>query len=262
MALRLNYPDRGAALVFGGSGGAGSSVCACLAETGIDFAFTYLTNEAAAEKVASDAAVIGRRATPHRLDLRDASATRRVADSVAAEFGRIHTVIYASGPVVDLKPLGDIEPQHFREFLDADLQAFFNLTHATLPHLRISGGSYVACVTMAIRRVVQRDTLSAVPKSGVEMLVRQIASEEGRRGVRANAVGLGWIDAGVGARASQTGSLVEEFGADEIAFWMKHSALGRVGSGRELAQVILFLASNEASFVTGQTLMMDGGMTL
>lgn len=262
MALELSFKPVGAAMVFGGSGGVGGAICKRLTEAGQDFSFTYRRNRAAADGVIRTAEKAGRRALAYQLDLRDASATRSVVDDAAAQLGGLHSAIYSSGPIVDLKPASEISPGLFRDFLESDLQAFFNMAHATLPHLREARGSLVACVTMAIKRFLRRDALSAVPKAGVEMLVRQIAGEEGRNGVRANAIGMGWIQVGVGAPAQNDGSLVDEFGAEEIAFWLRHSALGRGGTGEELANAVLFLLSNEASFVTGQTLMLDGGMTL
>jgi 3-oxoacyl-[acyl-carrier protein] reductase len=262
MPLELSFKPAGAAMVFGGSGGVGGAICKRLAQAGVDFCFTYRSNRAAADRVIRTVEEAGSRALAYQLDLRDASATQRVVDDAAGRLGGLHSVIYSSGPIVDLKPVSEIAPGQFQDFLENDLQAFFNVAHATLPHLREARGSLVACVTMAIKRFLHRDTLSAIPKAGVEMLIRQIAGEEGRNGVRANAVGLGWIQVGVGAPDRSDGSLVDEFGAEEIEFWLKHSALGRGGSGEELANAVLFLVSNEASFVTGQTLMLDGGMTL
>ena len=249
-------------MVFGGSGGVGGAICKRLAQAGQDFSFTYRSNRTAADGVIRTAEAVGRRALAYQLDLRDERATQSVVDDAAERLGGLHSVIYSSGPVVDLKPVSEISAGQFRDFLENDLQAFFNMAHASLPHLREAGGSLVAGVSMAIKRFLHRDALSAVPKAGVEMLVRQIAGEEGRNGVRANAVGLGWIQVGVGATNQSDGSLVDEFGAEEIQFWLKHSALGRAGSGEELANAVLFLLSNEASFVTGQTLLLDGGMTL
>jgi NAD(P)-dependent dehydrogenase (short-subunit alcohol dehydrogenase family) len=262
MGLELSFSASGAAMVFGGSGGIGQAVCTGLAAAGVDFALTYRRNEGAAQAVRRMGEAAGRRVLSRPLDLTDVAATRRVADEAADYFDGLHTVVYCAGPVVALKPIRDIDPAQFMAFLEADLQGFFNAVHASLPHLRAARGSLVACVTMGIKRFVDRDILSAAPKAGVEMLIRQIAGEEGRAGVRANAVALGWIEAGVGAPAASEGSLVDEFGAEEIQFWLKHSALGRAGSGEEVANAVLFLMSREAAFVTGQTVCLDGGMTL
>jgi len=262
MGLELTFPSAGAAIVFGGSGGVGGAICKRLASAGVDFAFTYRNNRTAADAIERMGEAEGRRVVSRQLDLIDAAATQRVVDEAAEHFGGVHTVVYSAGPVVDLKPLREIDPDQFRTFLEADLQGFFNIAHASLPHLRAARGSLVACVTMGIKRFLHRDVLSAAPKAGVEMLIRQIAGEEGRAGVRANAIALGWIEVGVGAPAQGDGSLVDEFGAEEIQFWLKHSALGRGGSGEEVANAVLFLASRQASFVTGQTLCLDGGMTL
>jgi NAD(P)-dependent dehydrogenase (short-subunit alcohol dehydrogenase family) len=262
MGLELSFPSAGAAIVFGGSGGIGGAVCKRLAAAGVDFAFTYCRNRTAAEALQQSGEATGRRVLSCQLDLTDAAATQQAVDQAAEYFGGLHTVVYTAGPVVELKPMREIDPAQFRAFLLADMQGFFNMAHAALPHLRAARGSLVACVSMAIKRFLHRDVLSAAPKAGIEMLVRQIAGEEGCSGVRANAVALGWIEVGVGAAPANEGSLVDAFGAEEIQFWLRHSALGRSGTGEEVANAVLFLASHQASFVTGQTLCLDGGMTL
>jgi len=262
MGLELSFPPTGAAMVFGGSGGIGGAVCKLLTGSGVDFAFTYCRNQTAADAIRQAGEAAGRRVLSCQLDLTDVAATQRVVDQAADHFGGLHTVVYSAGPVVELKPIREIDPAQFKAFLLADMQGFFNMAHAALPHLRAAQGSLVACVSMAIKRFLHRDILSAAPKAGIEILVRQIAGEEGRAGVRANAVALGWIEVGVGAPASSEGSLVDAFGTEEIQFWLKHSALGRSGSGEEVANAVLFLASHQASFVTGQTICLDGGMTL
>lgn len=261
MSLALTFERSGAAAIFGGSGGVGAAIAKRFAEAGVDVAFTYHRSSARADAVIETARRLGTNARAYQLDLRDIDASRRVVAQMAADFGTLHTAIYSAGPIVDLKPLAQIDPETFRDFIAQDLLGFFNMAHAMLPHLRTSKGSLVACVSMAIKAFLARDVLSAAPKAGVELLVRQLAGEEGRNGVRANAVALGWIMAGVGNPEGDT-SLVQEFGAAELEFWLKRSALGRGGSGEELANIVLFLASQQASYLTGQTLFADGGQTL
>ncbi len=261
MGLSLTFDKTGAAAIFGGSGGVGAAIARRFAEAGVDVAFTYHKSRARADAVSQTARDLGRKASGYQLDLRDSAATAAVVEQMEADFGGLHTAIYSSGPIIDLRPMAEISPDTFRDFIAQDLLGFYNMSHAIMPHLRKSKGSLVACVSMAIKAFLARDGLSATPKAGVEMLVRQFAGEEGRHGVRANTVALGWIMVGVGDPVGAE-SLVEEFGADELAFWLKRSALGRGGSGEELANIVLFLASKEASYLTGQLLFADGGQTL
>lgn len=101
------------------------------------------------------------------------------------------------------------------------------------------------------------DALSSVPKAGIEALGRAVAKEEGRYGIRANMVAPGIIDAGLGA------DFLETLYTPEI--WetqRKRIALQRFGSGEEIAEAVAFLASDRARYITGQTLIVDGGFSL
>ncbi len=258
----ISFPDEGGVLIFGGTGGVGSAICMQLMQTNVPVAITFHKNTSLAEQLKRQALESAQHLTAFQLDLFDATATAKVVEEAASDLGGIHTVIYSVGPKVDIRSVADVSPDEFGEFINADLRGFFHGAHAVIPHLRSSKGSLVACITFAVKRYVTRDVLSAAPKSAVQTLIQYIASEEGCRGVRANAVGLGWIDAGVGSTTDSSSSLVEQFGQEELEFWLKHTSLGRAGTAEELSNAVLFLASNEASYITGQTLYVDGGVSL
>jgi 3-oxoacyl-[acyl-carrier protein] reductase len=135
--------------------------------------------------------------------------------------------------------------------------AFFNLIHHALPHLRASGGSVVAVTTAATRRFPVRDGLSAGPKGAVEALVRGIAVEEGRYGIRANCVGPGMLTDGMAERLMASGDLDDA--ALEAA--RRNIPLRRFGDAVDIAEAVCFLASDRADFVSGQMLDIDGGYT-
>jgi NAD(P)-dependent dehydrogenase (short-subunit alcohol dehydrogenase family) len=133
---------------------------------------------------------------------------------------------------------------------------FFNVVHATLPHLRASRGSVVAVTSAATMRYAPRDILSAGPKASVNLLTQGIAREEGRHGVRANVVAPGFITAGLGKRLLDT--MISEHERDAIE---RAAALRRIGTAEEVAEVVVYLASSKASLVTGQIVAADGGYT-
>jgi 3-oxoacyl-[acyl-carrier protein] reductase len=263
MGLQLTFPAEGGAFVFGGSGGAGSAICQMLAEAGTPVAFTYHRGKVRAEATEAEVRSRGQNCAIYQLDGADATAVEAAVNSAAEQFGGLHTVIYAGGPQIDFLPIADVPAHSFRSSIEAEVISVHNLVRAGVPHLRQSGGSFTACVTFAIRRVLDRDGLSAVPKAAIESMVRQVAAEEACHRVRANCVGLGWIDVGLGAAPGVSdNSLREAFGKEAMEALLQIIRLGRPGTGMELASAVLFFASQQASYLTGQTVMADGGATI
>jgi NAD(P)-dependent dehydrogenase (short-subunit alcohol dehydrogenase family) len=134
---------------------------------------------------------------------------------------------------------------------------FFNVVSPGIPHLRASEGSLVAVTTAATSRYPVRDGLSAGPKGAVEALVRGIAAEEGRFGVRANCVGPGMLTDGMAARLMASGDLDEA----ALAVTRANIPLRRFGTADDIAEAVCFLASDRANYITGQKLDIDGGYT-
>ncbi|MFE1949469.1 MULTISPECIES: SDR family NAD(P)-dependent oxidoreductase [Streptomyces] len=246
----------GVAVVSGGSGGIGAAVCRGLAAAGSAVALTYRRNKEQAEAVAAElASAHGVPVTTDPLDLSDATATRDHLASVVSRFGAVHTVVHCAGPHVPMTHLSRVSPERWREQLDADASAFFNLLHAALPALRESRGSVVAVTTAATRRYPVRDGLSAGPKAAVEALARAFAAEEGRFGVRVNCVGPGMLTDGMAARLMDSGDLDQR--ALDAA--MANIPLRTFGTAEDIAEAVCFLASDRARFITGQKLDVDGG---
>lgn len=263
MAGRLDFRD-GAVMVFGGSGGAGSAICRAFADAGCAVALTYYSDGQKAEGVVAELRSKGVAASSHHLDLADAGAVKTVFDAALAEHGSIHTVVYAAGPPFEVIHVCDVTPATFSDIVSVELLGFFHIMHATMPYLRTVAGNVVACVTYANRRVLPNDGQSAAPKAGIESLVRQIAYEEASHGVRANCVALGWLNVGLGAIEANGRSQVQDAIGQEMAEYMANTVpLGRrPGRGEELAAAVLFMASEQASYITGQSLAVDGGATV
>ncbi|MFI1337882.1 SDR family NAD(P)-dependent oxidoreductase [Streptomyces sp. NPDC020845] len=250
-----DFTDRpGAAVVAGATGGIGAAITRMLAERGSDVALTYRKNADAADQLAGDVLRSGRRAATWQLDLSDEGATGRFLEEVVDQFGGIHTVVYAAGPHVPMVHLSRVSPAQFRRQVEQDAIAFFNLVQPSLPHLRDLEGSLVAVTTAATRRFPVRDGLSAGPKGAVEALVRGIAAEEGRFGVRANCVGPGMLMDGMAARLMDSGDLDEK----ALDVTRANIPLRRFGTARDIAEAVCFLASDRAGFISGQTLDVDG----
>ncbi len=250
--------ETGVALVVGGGGGVGGAVARALARDGADVTLTYRNSRGPAESVAREIEAQGRTASLGPLDLTDMDAVKRTVEQVADAGGGIHTVIYAAGPMLPFKYMSAVEPREFADFLKNDTVAFFTLMHAAIPHLRTSKGSVVAIHTTGLYRWPHKDGLSVVPKAGVESLLKGLAKEEGRFGVRFNGVALGVLDGGLFDKMVDAGQINQRFIDTTIAA----VPLGRLGRLDEVADAAAFLASSRAGYVTGNSLVVDGGFHL
>ncbi|OCW58531.1 SDR family NAD(P)-dependent oxidoreductase [Hoeflea olei] len=246
----------GFAVVIGGSGGIGRVICRKLAQCGADVALSWRSNEAAARETAAEVAEAGRKAHLGQADLADPDSVAAFFERLAGSGETISSVIVATGADISMSYVSEVDPAEWRSVIDGDLNGFFNVTRAALPHLRASGGSLTALTSAGIVRHAHRDILSIAPKAAIESLVRAVAREEGRHGIRANSVALGPIDAGLLHRLA---TRVPESFMTAVA---NNTALRRAGTAEEAANAAVFLASSAASYITGASLTVDGGFSV
>ncbi len=195
---------------------------------------------------------------PTQLDVTSAEDSAALLAEIAQTYGGLHTLVHAAGPHVPMVHLSRVSPADFAEQLRQDAVGFFNVVHPALPLLRETKGSIVAVTTAATARFPVRDGLSSAPKGAVEQLVRGLAAEEGRFGVRVNAVGPGMLTDGMAARLIESGELDDE----ALAITRRNIPLRRFGNAADIAEAVCFLASSRAGFITGQKLDIDGGYTV
>lgn len=247
----------GAAFVVGATGGLGRACAQALAQEWDGVALGYRSS---AEKTAELAAELTPECEgwPVHCDLTDAASVTGAISGAKAHFGRIGTMVFASGVAIGQPHVSRIAEPQWREVFEAELIGLTRIVAATLPMFREQGGgNFVILVSVANYAYPPGDALSSVPKAAMEALGRAVAKEEGRFGIRANMVAPGIIDAGLGA------AFLKDMYTPEI--WetqRKRIALQRFGEGAEIAAAVAFLASERARYITGQTLIVDGGFSL
>lgn len=248
---------QGAAVVIGGSGGLGQAICLELARQGCHVALSYRKNAQAAQEVVAALQALGVQAHAFALQLSEREQVAAALQAVHQQYGRIHTVVFASGADISMVHVAHIDPDEWQRTMAGDLDGFFHVVKASLPMMRADGGgSFVAITSAGIVRHPPMDILSTVPKAGIEALVRGIAREEGRYQIRANSVAPGIVDGGLFLR------LKEQVKPEFVDAMRRNTALRRFGTAEEVAKVAVFLASDAAAYVTGQQLAVDGGYSV
>lgn len=245
----------GAALVFGGSGALGSAICRRLADEFSAVVFTYRSNKARADTLKDEISNTVR-CDALQVDVREAKAVQRAVTLAAEDFGPLDAVVFASGVDITQPYVSQITADQWREVVESELLGFTSVVAAALPVFRAQKrGVFINVGTFATRWYPPGDALSAVPKAGTEVLCRAIAREEGRFGIRANVVAPGAMGTGIGGKLIETAFTKE--------YWehaLKRIPLREWGRSEDIAEAVAFLASDRARYITGVTLIVDGGM--
>jgi NAD(P)-dependent dehydrogenase (short-subunit alcohol dehydrogenase family) len=249
--------SKSAALIVGATGGLGRAAALTLAKEWDGVALGYRSSRAKAEEIATalPATCDG---LPVHCDLADAASIRSALQTAHDHFGSIGAVVFASGVAIEQPFVSKIGEDQWRDVIETELIGLTRVVSATLPIFRAQGGgNFVIVVSVANYTFPPGDALSSVPKAGMEALGRAVAKEEGKFGIRANMVAPGIIDAGLGSHFLET-----LYSPDIWENQKKSVALRRFGTGEEIAEAIAFLASDRARYITGQTLIVDGGYSL
>lgn len=237
-------------LLTGAAGGIGAATARLCAEVG---ARLVLTDRDEAACVSLAAALPHAHAIP--ADLADQDQVRAMAEAAVAQAGRIDVLICNGGMEGHVGAIGEATPQAIEQLLSVNLKSALTLTSVLAAHMAVAGGgSIVLVASIAGLRGNKAIGLYGVSKAALIQLARNLAVEWGPHGVRCNAVAPGLIDTPFAAPILGN--------PDYLPRRLSLTPLRRAGTAQEIAATILFLASDASGFVTGHTLVADGGTTI
>jgi 3-oxoacyl-[acyl-carrier protein] reductase len=240
------------AVVTGASKGIGASIARHLAAEGAAVVVDYVSSRADAERVVAEITRAGGRAIAVQADVaRPADVTRLFAEAVNA-FGRVDVLVNNAG-VYEFRPLGDITEEHFHKLFDLNVLGLLLASREAVRHFGIEGGSIVNISSIASTLSPADASVYSGTKAAVDAVTRSLAKELGPRNIRVNAVNPGMVET-EGVHAA---------GLDQSDFRKQVEAktpLGRIGQPRDVAPTVVFLASEDSGWMTGESLVIAGGL--
>ncbi|RMD93951.1 MAG: SDR family oxidoreductase [Calditrichaeota bacterium] len=244
------------ALITGASSGIGRATALLFAREGAQVALLG-RNQAALEQTAQIITQEGGKALVTPADVRDYEACKGAVDTVVTTSGQLDILVNAAG-IIGMGSLDTTTREAWREMMAVNLDAVFQMMQLALPYLEKTRGNIVNVSSVTGVRAFPNILAYCVSKAGVDHLTRCAALELAPKGIRVNAVNPGVVVTQLHRRG----------GMDEAAYkaFLEHSKtthpLGRVGEPEEIAEAILFLASDRSGWITGVTLSIDGGRHL
>lgn len=238
------------AIVTGGSRGIGRSLVLMLAEEGADVAFTYAKSVQEAEALSAQVKQSGRRALALQMDAADFDKAKELIEEVKAGLGRLDLLVNNAGIIKD-KALMMMTKEDWLSVIDTNLNGTFNVTrNAIVTFLKQKSGAIVNITSVSGVAGMSRQTNYAASKAGIIGFTKSLAREVAPYNIRVNAVAPGFIE------TDMLAGLKEEF-KEELK---KRIPLSRLGRVEDVAGAVKFLLSDAAGFITGQTIIVDGGL--
>ena len=240
------------AVITGGARGIGRAIALRLAQQGADVAFSYRGNAEAAQQTADDIEALGRKALAVRADVVEPESAKVLIDAAIAELGRIDILVNNAGITRD-DLIMRMKPEDWNDVIDTNLSgAFWTIKAATRPMMKARGGRNINITSVSGQAGQIGQTNYSSAKAGLIGLTKATARELGLRNITCNAVAPGFV------LTDLTGDLPD----DLLEEAKERTPLGRFTSLEDVSAAVAFLASDEAAFITGQVLAVDGGLVM
>ncbi len=241
------------AVVTGASRGIGRAIAELLSREGADIVLNYLRNEEAARETEKRLESQGSRVLTVQANVGNPKEAQELIEAAGKRFGKIHFLVH-NAALGAFKPVSQLRVNQWDLSLDVNAKALLVLSQAALPWMEREGGSIIALSSLGAKRFIPNYGAIGVSKAALEALVRYLAVELAPKKIRVNAVSGGLVATDAAKLFPQ-----QEIFTKEI---LQRTPAGRIGKPEDLAAVVAFLASDEAHWIYGQTLVADGGLSL
>lgn len=247
------------ALVSGGGRGIGAGISRCLARDGADIAILYGRNAESAEETATAVRALGRRAELVQCDVRDEAQAKATVDAAVRAFGRLDILVNNAGIASRGQSVADGDPGEMENVVRVHAFGPWYLSHHAVPHLREAAGAHGrADIVFISSAATQFFGPNGAPynmgKAAMEALAFGLAKEERRNNIHVNVVAPGLVETEMGRRLVRATR-----GVDDLRQLDAQSPFGRVCQPEDIGNVVAFLCSDGASYVTGERIYVHGG---
>jgi NAD(P)-dependent dehydrogenase (short-subunit alcohol dehydrogenase family) len=237
------------AIITGGDSGIGRAVALAFAREGADVVISYLNEHQDAEETARVVRDAGRKALVIGGDIREKSQCQKIVEQTVEEFGQIDILVNNAAFQTTVESFMDLSDEEWHRAMTTNLDAMFYLTQAALKHMK-PGGAIINTTSIQASQPSASLIHYSTTKGGIVTFTRALSQEVIEQGIRVNAVAPGPI---------WTPLIVSTMGEDAYKDFGKDTPLGRAGQPAELAPAYVFLASNDSSYITGETIAVTGG---
>ena len=244
--------DGKVAIVTGASKGIGASIARHLADEGAAVVVNYASSKDGAERVVGEITAKGGRAIAMQADVARQAEVDRLFAETARAFGRLDILVNNAG-VYEWLPLDQVTEAHFHRHFDLNVLGVLLASKAATKHFGAGGGSIINISSLASTAGLAGSSVYSATKAAVDSLTRTLAAELGPRNIRVNAINPGMVD----TEGARSGGFTEGDIRKDIE---AHTPLGRIGQPHDVAPAAVFLASEDAAWITGETLLIAGGM--